>query len=69
MSEKPLLHVVDFRETEGTCQLCGAEGEELRPYGPKGECICYDCGMLNEEETKKQFGKMFTKDTIVIIEV
>lgn len=25
------------------CDFCG-KIDELRPYGPNGECICYDCG-------------------------
>lgn len=37
------------------CQLCGKQAE-LRPYGPQGEWICFACGMLDEETTKKQFG-------------
>jgi hypothetical protein len=24
------------------CQFCKQE-KELRPYGPKGECICFEC--------------------------
>lgn len=39
------------------CDLCG-KIDELRPYGPKGECICYDCGMLDPETTNRMMGKM-----------
>ena len=45
------------RGAEGPCELCG-KVEELRPYGPNGEKICYDCGMKDEETTKKQFLKI-----------
>ena len=32
---------------------------ELRPYGPQGQGICFDCGMHNRAETEKQFAKRF----------
>lgn len=38
------------------CDFCGVIAE-LRPYGPKGECICFDCAMQDEETTRKQFHK------------
>ena len=25
------------------CDLCG-KVDELRPYGPNGECVCFECG-------------------------
>ena len=30
-------------EPEQQCDLCGKIAE-LRPYGPNGECICFECG-------------------------
>lgn len=36
------------------CELCGVM-EELRPYGPNKEYVCFDCGMLDEESAKKAF--------------
>ena len=30
--------------------MCG-KVDELRPYGPNYERICFDCGMKNEELT------------------
>ena len=36
------------------CELCGKE-DELRPYGPNGEWICFSCGMKDEETTKARF--------------
>lgn len=39
------------------CQLCG-KVDELRPYGPNGEEICFDCGMKDEKTTAKQFKKL-----------
>lgn len=40
-------------EPAQVCELCGAI-EECRPYGPKGEQICFDCGMKDEETTRKK---------------
>jgi len=59
------LLVIDRREVpEGTCELCGAENEELRPYGPNDEWICFDCGMKNEATTFRKFNKhVFGEET------
>ena len=35
------------------CEMCGAV-EECRPYGPNNENICFDCGMKDEETTRKK---------------
>lgn len=42
-------------EPDGTCELCG-KTDELRPYGPRGESICFDCGMKNRSTTDAAFG-------------
>ena len=39
------------------CDLCGVIGE-LRPYGPKGECICFECGMKHKKSTEEAFRKV-----------
>ena len=44
-------------EPDSKCELCGKTAE-LRPYGPNGERICFECGMKDEETTKKQFAKV-----------
>lgn len=36
------------------CDLCGKKAE-LRPYGPRGEYICFACGMKNRKVTERQF--------------
>lgn len=36
------------------CELCGKVAE-LRPYGPNGENICFQCGMKDEKTTEKRF--------------
>lgn len=38
------------------CDLCGKVAE-LRPYGPKGEHVCFECGMKDEEAAKRAFDK------------
>ena len=40
------------------CYLCGTAKEELRPYGAKGQDICFSCAMETPErkrETETQF--------------
>lgn len=46
------------KEAMGVCELCGV-AEELRPYGPGGKNVCFDCAMRDEEEAKRQFYKQF----------
>lgn len=48
--------VIIEAEADDVCQLCG-KVDELRPYGPNGERICFDCGMKNPETTKKKFAE------------
>lgn len=36
------------------CQMCNNK-RELRPYGPGGLWVCFQCGMKNENEAIKQF--------------
>lgn len=38
------------------CEMCG-KFEELRPYGPNGESICFECAMKDEETTKRRFAQ------------
>lgn len=48
--------LVSAKEPSQQCDFCGKIAE-LRPYGPKGECICFACAMKDEETTKEQFSK------------
>jgi len=48
--------VIFEREPDGKCEMCG-EVEELRPYGPNGENVCFDCGMKDEPAALRQFAK------------
>ena len=43
-------------EPDGKCELCG-KTEELRPYGPNGERVCFECGMKNERAAHRQMNK------------
>ncbi len=38
------------------CEMCGVI-DECRPYGPNGEQICFDCGMKDEETTRKKMAE------------
>jgi hypothetical protein len=49
-----VLDRIDVHAFDGKCEFCGAE-EELRPYGPNNENICYKCGMKDEETTSRKF--------------
>ena len=39
------------------CELCGKE-DELRPYGPNGENVCFDCGMKDEAAALRGFRRV-----------
>ena len=49
----PVIYV----EKPQQCDMCG-EIHELRPYGPNGECICFNCAMKDEEATDKKMGEV-----------
>ena len=48
------------------CQMCGKE-EELRPYGPNGESVCFDCAMKDEDAAERQFAKLLDGSDMVVI--
>ena len=39
------------------CELCGKVAE-LRPYGPKSENVCFDCGMKDEKACERGFERL-----------
>jgi len=47
--------VVIAKENSQQCDFCGKVAE-LRPYGPHGECICFECGMRDIDATRRMFG-------------
>lgn len=57
MSDKVQGVFIIEAEKPQQCDLCG-KIDELRPYGPNGECICFDCGMKDEEACRKAFRSM-----------
>lgn len=53
--------VMDRRDPhafDGKCEMCGKE-EELRPYGPGGKNVCFDCAMKDKKEAGRQFAARF----------
>ena len=51
-------------EPETKCELCG-KIEECRPYGPRGEQICFECGMKDEKKTtERQFRRIVLGENI-----
>lgn len=47
---------------DGKCEFCG-KVEELRPYGPNNENICFDCAMKDEKTTEAKFAEMLKGQT------
>lgn len=56
--ESGVLDLNTLPKPEGNCELCGA-AEELRPYGPKGAWVCFDCGMKDRAEADRQIRRTF----------
>lgn len=50
-------------EPDGVCELCG-KIDETRPYGPKGERICWDCGQKNKTTTERQMKRILFGDEL-----
>lgn len=44
-------------EPSQVCELCTRK-LETRPYGPNRAEVCFDCGMLDEDEAKRRFGEL-----------
>ena len=53
--------VLICNEPDGICELC-LEKDELRPYGPNGERICFKCGMKDRDTTDKMMGRVLFGD-------
>ena len=43
------------------CDDCG-EIKELRPYGPGGSVVCFQCGMKDEDEAIRRFSSLLFND-------
>ena len=48
--DKPVV-VIGGDHGEQQCDLCGKVAE-LRPYGPNGEAICFECSMKDKKTTE-----------------
>ncbi len=55
--------VIIAAEEDGLCEFCGGKAE-LRPYGPNGEYVCFQCGMKDEEAAIRQFGRLLAGNDI-----
>lgn len=44
-------------EEPDACELCGKTAE-LRPYGPGGKRICYQCGMKDRDATHRRMAEV-----------
>ena len=54
------LVVMDRRDPhafDGECAFCH-KVDELRPYGPNNESICFDCAMKDEATTDRKIEEM-----------
>ena len=52
MTERIGNAIILYAERPQQCDYCG-KIRELRPYGPNGECICFECGMKDKETTNR----------------
>ena len=61
----PGVHVKDAilieKEHARACELCG-KFAELCPYGPKGENVCFECGMKDEHAAIRAFAQRLSGD-------
>lgn len=49
-------------EPDDVCEKCDKVAE-LRPYGPNGERICFDCAMKDKATTQKMMNKVLFGET------
>jgi hypothetical protein len=47
--------------TPAPCTFCG-KAAELRPYGPAGELVCFECGMKDGEAKLLERTQSFAKE-------
>jgi hypothetical protein len=55
--------IVDRRHPhafDGKCEMCSKQ-DDLRPYGPNNENICFDCAMKDEPTARRKFREMIDK--------
>lgn len=57
----PLTRFIKYIKYDN-CETCDAQDIELRPYGANGEWICWQCGMKDEEMSKRRFMQVVFKE-------
>lgn len=57
MSHRIGKTVVICETPNAKCELCG-KIDELRPYGPRGENICFDCGQKDAKGTERRMNQI-----------
>ena len=68
MSERIGDVFVVAEELAQQCDDCG-KIEELRPYGPDGSAVCYQCAMKDEEGTKARYAALIEGITAVSVDL
>ena len=68
MSERIGNVFVVAAETPQQCDDCG-EIQELRPYGPGGSLVCFDCGMKDEAGTAARYDALVKGVEVVAVVV
>lgn len=63
MPLKIINEKITYVEDVGVCEMCGEPDELREAYGPNDERICYECGMKDEELTKRKFRAEFDRLT------
>lgn len=61
-----MINILEIDGTPAKCEMCG-KVEELRPYGPNGESVCFVCAMKDEEAAERQFKKLWAEKKAVLI--
>lgn len=49
-------------EHDGRCEMC-SKTAELRPYGPNGANVCFECAMKDEDNAARMFRKRLDGDS------
>ena len=67
MTYKAGNEIVIEPEPDRECEPCGVTAE-CRPYGPKGEQICYDCSMKDKAGTEQRFLELMNLPGLVAVD-
>lgn len=54
--------------TDHACHYCGTTEKELRPYGPGGSNVCFQCAFATperERETEAAFGSLLDANSMI----